>query len=388
MKLKIGSPVSGDNFYPRPQVVKQLRNALERDHVSFLAPRRTGKTSVLINLEETADDEHPHLRINLETCTRPDQMITALMKPFVEAPAKWKSLLGDAWDRIETLKVGSVSVTSAAKTDTPWEQAAEQLLEALLTHSQPLTFLLDEFPILVDAAANEDHAGCEAMLRWFREWRQRTADTNVRFLVTGSIGLDGVVRKHGFADTVNDFDSVTLPPLGDAEAVDFINCLGKGIGVALTGENAAEMIARLGSAWPYFVQIYVAGIQDSVTDETQIDPEYLAEVYEAHLIAGPRNKYSPHMWDRIDKVFSVQQAAIARAVLLAAANSKAGISGEQVKEAALTAVPQSGEFDDTEFGHTLDVLKHDGYLVQDPFGQQQTRFFTNVLRDYWRRRYA
>ena len=75
MKLKIGSPVSGSNFYPRREVINRLRDALERDHVSFLAPRRTGKTSVLIHLVETADADHPHLRINLETCTRPDHAL-------------------------------------------------------------------------------------------------------------------------------------------------------------------------------------------------------------------------------------------------------------------------------------------------------------------------
>ena len=82
MKLKIGSPVSGDNFYPRKGVIRNLRRALDRDHVSFLAPRRTGKTSVLIHLEETAPQDHPHLRVNLEKCTQPGEMIAALLLPF------------------------------------------------------------------------------------------------------------------------------------------------------------------------------------------------------------------------------------------------------------------------------------------------------------------
>jgi hypothetical protein len=34
----------------------------------------------------------------------------------------------------------------------------------------------------------------------------------------------------------------------------------------------------------------------------------------------------------------------------------------------------------------LDALKHDGYLLQESDGEQRTRFASNILRDYWRRK--
>jgi hypothetical protein len=246
MKLKIGSPVSGANFFPRPDVIFRLRKALARDHVSFLAPRRTGKTSVLIHLEEIAPDDHPHFRINLETCTNPTEMMAALLNALNTDQPRWRNSVGkvrektiDALSIIDSVTVaGTVAGTGIGlkKGTKDWKRPAEALLNQLLKHDGPITFLLDEFPILVDAAANEDRAECEAMLRWFREWRQRTAETNIRFLVTGSIGLTNVVRRHGFADTVNDFDSVDLPPLSQVEAIDFITTLATGSGLTLTDD--------------------------------------------------------------------------------------------------------------------------------------------------------
>ncbi|MCB1230399.1 MAG: hypothetical protein KDN19_09045, partial [Verrucomicrobiae bacterium] len=156
IKLKIGSPVSRSHFYPRDQVVRRLRRALKRDHVSFLAPRRTGKTSVLIHLEETAESDHPHLRVNLEKCTRPDQMIAALLVPFQKKPERWKQKLGSCWSRIESIDLWKVGVKlKDAPAVTDWQPAAESLLDALLEQGGKFTFLLDEFPILVDAAAKQ-----------------------------------------------------------------------------------------------------------------------------------------------------------------------------------------------------------------------------------------
>src|SRR5437763_1806334 len=47
MKIRIGPPVTGEDFYPRPHLIETLATALRGGHVAFLGPRRTGKTSCL-----------------------------------------------------------------------------------------------------------------------------------------------------------------------------------------------------------------------------------------------------------------------------------------------------------------------------------------------------
>ena len=389
MKFRIGSPVSGDNFFQRPLVISSLRNALGRDHVSFLAPRRTGKTSVLIHLEETAPGNHPHFRINLEKCTRPDQMISTLLKPFSEQNSRWKKSLGTVWDGVSKLdfKIGPAGI-GFEKAGKDWQKPAEAFLTTLLNHDGPITFLLDEFPILVDAAAKEDHKNCEAMLRWFREWRQRTADTDIRFLVTGSIGLDNVVRRHGLADTVNDFDSIGLPPLTEDQAIEFISKLADGEGLTLSKTQAAQMLDLLGNAYPYFIQIFVAEIHDRYQPSESITSDLIEQVYHERMVSGPRNKYLPHMWDRLGQSLNEQELRMAQAVLRAVVRSKDGLSGEQIAEAARSALPQTEDLDSSTLGYVIEVLKHDGYLQQDLKAPHRTRFFSNLLRDYWLRRHA
>jgi len=66
MKLRIGPPVTGEDFYPRPQLIKTLIRALHGGHVAFLGPRRTGKTSCLKAIVAEPPDGYVPLLLNLE----------------------------------------------------------------------------------------------------------------------------------------------------------------------------------------------------------------------------------------------------------------------------------------------------------------------------------
>src|SRR5258707_723844 len=66
MKLRIGPPVTGEDFYPRPQLIQTLTRALRGGHVAFLGPRRTGKTSCLKSLVANPPANYVPLLLNLE----------------------------------------------------------------------------------------------------------------------------------------------------------------------------------------------------------------------------------------------------------------------------------------------------------------------------------
>jgi len=363
---------------------------------------------MLIALQAMAameEEDHPHLRINLETCTTPLAMVEALVNALNLADAlnkespRWKESLKGLKERtfeqlsnIEEVSVNHVGSVSFRKNIEDWRKPAEVFFKQLMAHDGPLTFLLDEFPIFVDAAAKENRDGCEAMLRWFREWRQRTADTGIRFLVTGSIGLDNVVRRHGLADTVNDFDCVDLPPLSDEDAIDFILKLGAGTGLTLSPDHAKQMVALVGNAYPYFLQIFVAELDDALPHdanaERHVDEALIERVYRDRVVAGQRNKYLPHMQTRLDKILTPLEVKLAQAILRALCRNATGMNLDQITEVARNALPGSSSLDLTDRDYVLDVLKHDGYLLQEHVAPYQTRFFSNLLRDYWHRKHA
>ncbi len=56
IKKAIGRPVRGENFFNREKEIKRLWNCLDTDNLLLLAPRRVGKTSLMLHLEDTAHE--------------------------------------------------------------------------------------------------------------------------------------------------------------------------------------------------------------------------------------------------------------------------------------------------------------------------------------------
>jgi len=66
MNIRVGPPVTGDNFYPRPALITRILRALEQSHVVFLGPRRTGKTSCLEEILVNPPTGYVPILLNLE----------------------------------------------------------------------------------------------------------------------------------------------------------------------------------------------------------------------------------------------------------------------------------------------------------------------------------
>ena len=371
MHIIIGAPVTGNDFYPRNQVVDKVKKALQNEHVLFLAPRRTGKTSVLLRLQQVAPAQA--IVLDLEGFDHPGLWIKAMACKLGEItdPA-WLHRLKQKGEFVHRFKSEYMEITEAN-----WEEKADKLLQDLHGLDEAVWFLLDEFPIMIDKIAKRHGAAdASAVLHWLRRSRQENVGSPVRFLLTGSIGLDSVLRRHNIRGPANDLRRETLTPLGADEALELALKLAHDNSIPLNEALAREYIDRLGPAiWPYFIQLFVAELQDHDPDPNH--PADLEAIYRSVTHGNHnRNQYSDNMWERLQDIFNPAEAATARALLKTLAAQDSGVELEQLR----TLSP----LEDSDFFYVLDVLQHDGYLIEDDGGR--LRFFSHLLRDYWRRR--
>ena len=255
-----------------------------------------------------------------------------------------------------------------------WEENADELLKDLNKLAIPIWFLLDEFHIMIDKiACRYGKEDASAVLHWLRRVRQQNTDCAVRFLLTGSIGLDSVMQRHNIRGPANDLRREVLLPLTVDDALALMLKLAQDNNIALDEDSARTFIARLGPAiWPYFIQLYVAELQDYyLRTEEPIDIE---NIYRA-ITLGKRNQYSDNMWVRLREIFNDAEALNARQILKLVANQQTGITLENLRT-------QFTQLEDDDFYHVLDVLQHDGYLIEQDNGN--ICFFSHLLRDYWR----
>lgn len=366
MKITVGSPATDTNYFPRSIISDKLMQVLPNEHVLFLAPRRTGKTSVLLHIQKTAPVNA--VFINLENINTPSDWIKKMRHEVSEIKGGVSALLHQAKEFLPRIKNKTWEIT-----EKNWQQQGDDLIASLESLQTPLWFLLDEFPIMIDLIAKKQGVQeAEAAVHWLRHLRQENSNSSTRFLLTGSIGLDSVLRRHGIRGATNDIRRITLLPLTAEEALELCLKLANDNAITLTSDNAKDFIQRLGQArWPYFLQLFIAELEDlqnSSNPVVNIDTLYRA---------ASRNQYSDNMWDRLKDIFTEPEALTARQLLKLLAATDSGIAMGQLRS-------QAPQLEQTDFDYVLEVLQHDGYLCETEDGRFE--FFSFLLRDYWRNR--
>lgn len=398
MKLKIGSPATGSDFFPRESVRNRLLRALSRDHVAFVGPRRTGKTSILKNIAQHPPTGTAAVFLNLEKFSTVPEWLSALLvltKKLILGSDKggWWAESGKTAKailaRIEKLEVlgNGITLTSDRPASDAWRPAADQFLDLLQDADLPIYFLLDEFPWYLGHLARKNSAEeVEAVLNWFRSARQELAGGRTRFLVTGSIGLEGLLRRIGLSPTANDFDTIEIPPLTDEEALDFLMELSTGEEIPFNQTAGRHILELMGANWPILLELFMSELQGMELKKSPTISQ-LKNLYDVQMVRGSRNKYCHEMFTRLSKddFFSSTERRIAFDCLRLL-TARPTIGGNDLDEIHSKIVPDAAvrSMTGNELGFVMDTLRHDGYLIRREDGQYQ--FASNILRDYWSHR--
>lgn len=398
MKIRLGPPATGSDFYPRLALRKKLLRALGRGHVAFVGPRRTGKTSILEDIRRDPPDQTRVVLLDLEKLDNVKDWLLAMTQKTREvlglhhAEGRLASAARVAVEqlkRIEKLEAmgGGIQLSANVSNPDAWRPCAEELASFISTSGERIYYLLDEFPwFLSHIAKKHTDEEVEALLNWFRGVRQEMADTSVRFLLTGSIGLEGFLRRIGLSPAANDLDTIEISPLTDVEADELLQWLAAGENVSLSAANRRYILDMLGANWPILLELFVAEIQDAAFIKTPTKAD-LSRIYDQELVRGSRNKYCQEMFSRIGKkeVFSMGQRNLAQAILRELTR-KADISASDIESLHQGLIPSESvrETMESDIGYVTDTLRHDGYVVQHDGGR--ITFASNILRDYWRHR--
>ena len=394
MDIKTGPPVTGNNFYPRPLLIKRIHQRIRRGHLAFLGPRRTGKTSILNEIFSSPPEGFVPVLLNLEKHDIVAGWLEAMVRAIRVALNKpepklaWiKSKGKEFLNRMASIKfpVGEIEL-NAPMADHAWRLVADDLQALLNESGAPLLFLLDEFPVFLNLVAGKSsREEVEAVLNWFRALRTEP-NVSFRFLVTGSIGLKAVVRRLGLAPSINDFDTLEIPPLEESEALELVCCLAKDNAIVLSKKNPGQILRLLGANWPILIQLFVSEIQDA-NFRTPPTALQLTGLYQSRLVNdGRSNEYCSGMFTRLKVVFTASECRLAREILKQLCASARGLSREEFETIHARLIPDAAQrsLQDDDLENVIEVLKHDGYVLRENEGECRTRFASNILRDYWR----
>ena len=290
-----GSPVEGDNFFGRDDVARHLREILNHDDILLLGPRRIGKTSLArAVMAITHKDGWKVVEIVVASCNDEkgflDKLEDALKKALDSFTGKlWDEMrdkLGALGKRIKSLKLGGFGATAEvglASTDADdWATVGNDLLALLGELDDHWLIYVDELPIMLFNIIRQDSANGVQRVRRFLDWfrndvRALASAGKVRWLISGSVGLDTLVQEHGMADTINSLNHQNLPPFTDPLACQLIRELATSYAITLDDTAVRSLVDAVSWPQPYYLQIVFQQLRSLIAANPGTPPQDLID---------------------------------------------------------------------------------------------------------------
>ena len=365
------------------QVERRELRALLEDHRSILmaAPRRVGKTWLIKKLKtdlETAGWLCPLL--DVQGCRTEDDFWRRLCKAL-QSTRGFKRHVDHLLQRLAQISHGSADATVLQTLVRLDHRAfAETLIRALDQCGKPTVVLIDEISLFVLTLAQSEAGEPKRQTRDLLYELRRLQSTypNVRWLMTGSIGLDEVAGRFGLQGALVDLNLYPLASFDEAAARSFLASPNVIPPVQFTPEGFARFIAEIGWLSPYYLKILGERVHPSGDDKDR--PVATAEDVDRAVtdILGP--SYRPYfsVWgEHIDKNFAAGDSAILRALLDRLSRDPSGETATTLLTHLATPFPA---LTPARLRDLLRTLETDAFLIHR---DERHAFRSPLLRRYW-----
>lgn len=390
----IGSPVRGSDLWDRELEIKEIWKALETGSVLLVAPRRFGKTSIMLKLMDAPRNGYRVFYLDTEWIKGPADFIAELATELLK-----DNLLKQLFSQIDGFfsnvvnRIKGVQLADLLKIELreeiakDWRDKGMEFISQLKKVDENIVLIVDELPLMIQKMLRDGQEEAEDFLYWMRGIRQMPELSNVRFVIGGSIGIEHILNKAGTGTkTINDLLPIQVGPFPEDDARKFIEVLLRndpGLNKDTT-EVVGDFIDILETPIPYFIQILVSeSIREAENQRKPLSAEVIRKAYDNRVLASYNRTYFEHYYTRLQDHYK-EDEKLAKAILLEIAKRTEVPRGDLWK---LYQDIQQGTGNEEEFSYLLSDLENDFYIQFDS-AKRVYRFATKVLRDWWLRHHA
>lgn len=392
MRLSTGRWVSGDDFFDRESELRVLAlRAREHNHILLTGQRRMGKTSVARELGRHLEtDGWVFLFADVEGATCPEDVIAEIAKaahPVQTLRTGLGARMRRLGERVHEVGVAEFRVQVRAGLDAgSWRHHGQQLLHDCARHERPVLLVIDELPIFLKRMLRSERGAerVDDFLSWLRGVLQGIGDASLTLIVSGSIGLEPLVRRLGIPDRINHLYPFRLGPWDRATSVACFSRLASAYGLRVDAGVAGAVHDQLGIGIPHHVQSFFARLRDFtlMQGRDRLTVDDVATVYRSALLGPPGQNDLVHYETRLkegldDHSYSIAMEILAEASLAGRFSPAAQRHLERLYASVIDDVP-------ARIVDALEVLVHDGYLEADSNGHT---FVSHLLKDWWTARF-
>ena len=377
MRNIVGQTPRGDDFFPRDAVINKIYRRLEGGNNLYLsAPRRAGKTSIMMSLRDQPREGYLFVYLSVEDCLSADDYFRVLADALEESMVqgrlgklgeKAKTVLNTFFERVKKIKISifEIETNLPAAAKITYMEAFEALLRELEAEQLVIVIMVDEFPVAVENIAKKQ--GDEVAVHFLhanRGMRQR-AGRGIRFVYTGSIGLPNVARKLSPDPVINDLNIVEIPPLTLEEGLKMSRLLFETYNVVVDEACIRYMLEQIQWLMPFFIQLTVQLLIDENENTGETVSKNMVDIVLLKASNHRNNSYLASYYDRLTKTLPNDQSETAKFILAKIAQDNSASAAEFEQANALSV---------------LETLEYDGYihLFEDKY-----RFNSPILQRWW-----
>ncbi len=394
-----GTWVVGDRFFDRTaDLVALSERCQEGAHTLLTAQRRIGKTSLVRELLRILEEsgQFDTVFADLEGGSTPADAIAEIWNQARQTSGFWHRIhhrLRQLGTRVEALEAADIRVRLRADVNAGnWRARGESILGALARGDKPIVLALDELPIIVNRMLRgsggqitpEGTQAAGEFLGWLRKMGQQHQG-RVTFILTGSAGLEPVLRQAGLSAHANIFLPYELKPWDEDTASHCLTELAQAYQIVIPLAVCQEMCQRLRCCIPHHVHQFFAYVLDHLrrSGTTETTFEDIAHVYSDTMLGVRGQTDLDHYETRLKVILDHEAYTCALALLTEAAVGDGALDDRTI---ALYADGASDVGGSTETVATvLYALEHDGYLTRSGEGY---RFTSGLIEDWWRARHG
>jgi len=376
-----------DCFDRDREAEKLWRHFKKGRNVLMLAPRRMGKTVLLERLkEESSRHGFRAIVLDVEGYRHQKDFFQQMCASIQEELSGGQALLAALSERLKRAIHGADNLQGDWRNlllNMDWQIFADHLVAQLeeTTDDTPWVFLVDEITIFTKALV-DGQEGVTAASDFLYKLRQLCREhSKVRWLFTGSIGLDTIARRHGFEGSLVDLEIFSLEPFSLDTARDFLQHIAKRNSVIMTETAVSAICDRLGWLSPYYLEKIGEAACEGVARDKEVDGE-AANLAADSLLGLAQRTYWSTWREHLDKNFPEPERTRLFTILAEASRTPEGAS---IDTLLLTLNRGGGEpLAERGLRDYLDTLEADGYLSANP-ERSRFRFLMNLLREWWQR---
>src|ERR1044072_7830472 len=394
---RVGAPVRGSDFYGRDALVELVWNKLKAGNILLSAPRRCGKTSVMYRLLDEPRFDLKVIHADLEHMVEPAELISQLTVQLAKDTRLTRIASGlsyfprSLWTRFKNtfseVDLLKVKVKLREHLRPQWQSSGEELFKRIADSESTIVFVLDEFPMMIDrmarSAAHREEA--KTLLRWLRALRQSPNCKNVRFLISGSIGIGHVLNELGEISAINDFEQVRLEPFPSKVARGLLTELARSEKITLSDQSIRKMLNLIGTHVPYFIQvIFSEAAKAHVQDGEPITPRKIEQIYRDKVLGVDCKTYFDHYYGRLRDYYQPNEEKAIKRIL-----RELAVVERLTRDVCYQFYRENtiNNLDVEDFNRLMTDLENDFYIRFDNTARQY-EFASKLLRDWWLRHYG